>query len=158
MSSTTSAPDPATATTVRCEHCGRLNRVAAAAPGVPRCGNCHAALPWIVDTDDRTFAEVAEQATIPVLVDLWAPWCAPCRTVSPALETLARDYADKLKLVKVNIDEAPELARRLAVQAVPTLLLLGDGQIISRKTGAAPIHALREWVEQGIPDIAGAAK
>src|SRR5262252_7724252 len=97
---------------IRCGHCGRNNRVPAAASGIPRCGNCHEPLPWIADSGDATFAEVVEQAALPVLVDFWAPWCGPCRMVSPALEQLATEHAGKLKLVKVNVDAAPELQRR----------------------------------------------
>src|SRR5919112_4080506 len=105
--------------TVKCENCGRMNRVPAAAGGRPRCGNCKAFLPWIVDAGDEDFAEIAEQATVPVLVDLWAAWCGPCRMVSPALEQLAKEKAGQLKLVKVDIDRAPKLAQRFSVQAAP---------------------------------------
>src|SRR3982074_3715929 len=109
---------------VQCEHCGRKNRVRSAAPGYPRCGNCKSPLPWVVDAGDADFAEVAEQATIFVVVDLWAPWWGPCRMVSPALEQLAKDRAGRVKLVKVNVDDAPQLSQRFEVRAVPTLLLL----------------------------------
>ena len=132
---------------VKCEHCGRTNRVPAAASGTPRCGNCHQPLPWIADAGDGTFAEIAEDATVLVVVDLWAPWCAPCRMVSPALERLARDLAGRIKLVKVNIDEAPRLAQRFDVRAVPTLLILRKGVVIARQAGALPLPALRTWLE-----------
>jgi thioredoxin 2 len=136
--------------TVRCEHCGKTNRVPAAAEGVPRCGNCHQPLPWIVDADDDTFAEVAERASIPVLVDLWATWCGPCRQVSPALEQVAREMAGRIKLVKVDIDRAPKIQARFGVQAVPTLMLVRDGKVIDRQAGAAPAPVLRAWVEKAL--------
>ncbi|MDF3289857.1 thioredoxin [Streptomyces silvisoli] len=134
--------------TVRCGNCGRTNRIPAAADGTPKCGNCHQALPWIVDATSQDFAEVAEQSTLPVLVDLWATWCGPCRMVSPALERVARDMAGRIKLVKVDIDKSPQLQQRFGVQAVPTLLILDQGREISRQTGAAPPNVLRDWVEQ----------
>ncbi|HEV2242608.1 MAG TPA: thioredoxin [Streptosporangiaceae bacterium] len=135
---------------IKCPNCGRRNRVPAAANGTPRCGNCHEPLPWIVDAGDDDFAEVAEQASVPALVDLWAPWCGPCRMVSPALEQLATEMAGKLKLVKVNVDEAPKLQQRFGVQAIPTLLLLRNGAVAARQTGAAPAGALRTWLERGL--------
>jgi thioredoxin 2 len=123
-----------------------MNRVPAAAAGTPRCGKCHQPLPWITDADDATFTEVAEGAKIPVLIDLWAPWCGPCRMVSPALEQVARDLAGQVKLVKVNVDVSPQVSRRFDAQAIPTLLVLRDGRVVARQTGAAPLAALRTWV------------
>ena len=135
---------------VRCGHCGQANRVPAAAAGTPRCGTCHQPLPWIADADDATFAAIAEAAQIPVVVDLWAPWCGPCRMVSPALEQLARELAGKVKLVKVNVDTSPQISQRLGVQAIPTLLVLRSGQLAARQTGAAPLAALRTWVDDAL--------
>ncbi|HEX4659237.1 MAG TPA: thioredoxin [Streptosporangiaceae bacterium] len=131
---------------VKCPNCGRRNRVPAAAAGTPRCGNCHKPLPWIVDAGDDDFTEVAERASVPALVDLWAPWCGPCRMVSPALEQLATEMAGRLKLVKVNVDESPRLQQRFGVQGIPTLLVLRDGAVTARQTGAAPAAALRSWL------------
>jgi thioredoxin 2 len=138
------------ATMVRCGHCGKTNRVPVAATGSPGCGNCHQPLPWIVDAGDDDFAEIAENAVVPVLVDLWAPWCGPCRLVSPILEQLAGQMAGQLKLVKVNVDVAPALGRRYSVQGIPTLLMLYRGQEISRQVGAAPAPTLHSWAHNAL--------
>ena len=122
----------------------------AAASGHPQCGNCHKPLPWIADAGEDTFAEIAEAASVPVVVDLWAPWCGPCRMVSPALEKVATEMAGKIKLVKVNVDEAPRLQQRFGVQAIPTLLLLRKGEIIARQVGAVPEQAIKTWVNQAL--------
>jgi thioredoxin 2 len=137
---------------VQCQVCGRKNRVPAAAPGIPRCGQCKSPLPWITEAGEGTFADVVEASALPVLLDLWAPWCGPCRMVSPALERLARDMAGRIKLVKVNVDEAPNLARRFSVQGIPTLLVVVKGQEEARQTGAAPEHVLRSWLEHALED------
>src|SRR2546423_12635178 len=105
----------ATSEIVTCERCGRRNRVPAAAAGKPQCGNCGAPLPWIAEADDATFGQVVEASSVPVLLDLWAPWCGPCRMVSPALERLARRYAGAWKLGKVNLDHATQIAQRVRV-------------------------------------------
>lgn len=135
---------------IRCEHCGRVNRVPPVGEGRPTCGNCHRPMPWIAEAGDADFAEVAEKSSLFVLVDLWAPWCGPCRMVSPALEQVAKELAGRVKLVKVNVDSAPNTSQRFTVQAVPTLLLLDRGRVLARQAGALPAPALREWVEQGI--------
>jgi len=140
---------------IRCGPCGQANRVPAAAAGTPRCGKCHQPLPWIADADDTTFSEVAEAARIPAIVDLWAPWCGPCRMVSPALEQLARDLAGQVKLVKVNVDTSPQISRRFGAQAIPTLLILLRGQVVARQTGAAPLAVLRSWVSNALAGAAG---
>ncbi len=135
---------------IKCPSCGRTNRVPAAASGIPRCGSCRGPLPWITDAGDDTFAEIAEQSSVPALVDMWAPWCGPCRMVSPALEQVATDLAGRVKLVKVDVDQAPKLQRRFDVRAVPTLMIMRDGQVVARRAGAAPASDLRPWVEHAL--------
>jgi thioredoxin 2 len=142
---------------IRCPNCGRRNRVPAAAAGTPRCGNCHRPLPWIVDAGDDTFAELAERAKVPVVVDLWAPWCGPCRMVSPVLSELAAELAGRIKLVKVNVDESPQLQRRFGVQSIPTLLILRNGTEIARQVGAPPAASLRAWVNNALGAPLGAS-
>jgi thioredoxin 2 len=119
---------------------------------VPRCANCHNLLPWIVDADPSTFdAEVT--ASVPVLVDFWAPWCGPCRMVSPSVEALGRDHAGRLKVVKLNVDEAPDISARFGVQGIPLLVLIEGGKEVDRVVGAVPPEQLRQWVE---PHLAAA--
>ena len=140
-----------TATTIiRCGNCGHKNRVPLAAGGRLRCGNCHRALAWIVDALDDTFAEIAEKADPPVIVDMWATWCGPCRMVSPVLERLAVERAGDVKLVRVDFDRAPRLSSRFAVQAVPTLLIMHHGKVIARQAGAAPVEVLRRWFDDAM--------
>jgi thioredoxin 2 len=136
---------------VRCPGCGQTNRVPAAASGTPRCGKCHEPLPWIVDAGDDTFAEIAEKSALPVVVDLWAPWCGPCKMVSPALAQVAEQLAGRIKLVKVNVDDSPRLQQRFGIQAIPTLLIMRDGKVVAQRAGAAPAADLRAWVEQAVP-------
>jgi thioredoxin 2 len=137
---------------VVCDNCGKKNRVPAAAQGVPQCGNCHAPLAWIGEAGDADFAEVVEKSKLPVLVDLWAPWCGPCHMVSPALERLAHELRGRIKLVKVNVDENQGLARRFSAQSIPTLLLLRGAHVVARQVGAAPEARLRTWLEQSLAD------
>ena len=89
-------------------------------------------------------------ATVPVLVDLWAPWCGPCRSVGPVLERLAAKYAGRMKLVKVNVDVAPRTAQRFEARSIPTLALLRGGREVDRTVGAAPEARLDWWISQHV--------
>lgn len=131
---------------VACTACGKRNRVPAIASGSPVCAACKTALPWIVDATGDDY-EGALDANVPVLVDLWAPWCGPCRTVAPILEQAARERAGRLKLVRVNVDELPAVSARYGVQGIPTLLLLDRGHEAARQVGALPAHALDRWLD-----------
>jgi thioredoxin 2 len=132
---------------ITCPSCGKKNRVPAAAKGRPRCAQCHEDLPWIADAGDAQFAAVVEDASLPVVVDLWAPWCGPCRMISPALEELAKQFRGRMKLVKVNVDENPATASRFQVQGIPTLLVFDRGRLVDRSVGAQSATELRNWIE-----------
>jgi thioredoxin 2 len=120
---------------VRCPHCGAKNRLRPSADAVPRCGKCKNLLPWITSATASTF-EAETRAPVPVLVDFWAPWCAPCRMVQPLLERFATEHAGRLKVVQVNVDEERELAQRWQAMSIPLLVVLRDGQEVLRIVGA----------------------
>lgn len=134
----------------KCPRCGKTNRIPAAAPGRPRCGNCGQDLPWIVSAGDADFPVVAEESAVPVLVDFWAAWCGPCRMVSPVLDKLAKERAGKVKLVKVDVDTSPGLSRRFDIQAIPTLLVIKHGAVAARQAGAPLAAALRSWLDEAL--------
>ncbi len=133
---------------VTCPSCAKKNRVPAAATGVPRCGACRAPLPWLVEGHDADFEEVAVRSPLPVLVDLWAPWCGPCHAVAPGVERAARELAGRLKVVKVNVDEATGVAARFDARSIPTLVVLDAGTVVDRRVGALPPDALLRWVTE----------
>ena len=136
-------PDPSTIIT--CPNCGKRNRVRPSAVGFPRCSVCHTALPWIVEATPDSF-DVETTSSLPVLVDFWAPWCGPCRMVSPVVERMGRENAGRLKVVKLNVDDAPEISRRFDVQGIPLLVVIRDGTPADRLVGAAPYGRLLEWI------------
>ncbi len=137
-------------TLVTCPSCAKKNRVPAAATGTPRCAACHAALPWLVEAGDADFDEVAARSPLPVLVDLWAPWCGPCHMIAPGVERAAHTLAGRLKVVKVNVDQAPGVAGRFGAQSIPTLVVLHRGAVVDRKVGALPVDALVDWVAEAV--------
>jgi thioredoxin 2 len=135
---------------IACPACETKNRVAATATGVPHCPKCGAALPWLVDADDSNFAAVVGAASLPVLLDLWAPWCPPCRMIAPAVAASAARFAGRLKVAKLNVDVAPQTARAFNVQGIPTLLILRGGTEVERQVGVLIGDALPQWIERSI--------
>jgi thioredoxin 2 len=134
-------------TIVTCPNCGTRNRLRPQPEGVPRCANCHRLLPWIVDADADNF-DPEISASIPVLVDFWAPWCGPCKWVSPVIDEVGRTRAGELKVVRLNTDDAPAIAERYGIRSIPTLLLVEHGEEVDRLVGAVRKPQLEEWLEQ----------
>ena len=128
---------------ISCTNCGARNRVAAIPSGTPRCPKCKAALPWVVNADESSFTSETT-ASVPVVVDFWADWCRPCRMISPVLAELAQRHAGSLKVVKVDVDANPTLARRFQAMSIPLLVVIRDGAEVDRVVGALPQAALEQ--------------
>ena len=136
---------------VVCPDCGSKNRVKDDQPGrMPKCGRCGHPLRWLVSASDVSFDQEI-QAPVPVLVDFWAPWCGPCLMVAPTLEEIANDLAGRLKIVKLNTQDNPNTASRFRIQAIPTLMVFTDGQVVDTIRGALPktelLHRLAASLE-----------
>jgi thioredoxin 1 len=103
-----------------------------------------------VKVTDDTFAAEVTSSDIPVVVDFWAEWCGPCKQIGPSLEELSEEFAGKVKIVKVNVDENPNSPAQMGVRGIPALFLFKDGQVVANKTGAAPKAALSDWIKASV--------
>ena len=101
-------------------------------------------------TTDATFEADVLKSHEPVVVDFWAEWCGPCKMIGPALEEIGKDMHGKVKIVKLNIDENPEVAGKLGIRSIPTLMLFKDGKLAAQKVGAAPKSEMVKWINGAI--------
>lgn len=132
-----------------CPSCGTKNRTPVVSGGRPRCANCGADLPWLVNAGDADFDGAIATKSL-VLVDLWAPWCGPCRMVAPVVESLSRELAGRLKVVKVNVDESPVISQRYRAQSIPMLLVIDGGEVVDTVVGAQPKQVLRRTIDAAL--------
>ena len=138
---------------VVCPQCHATVRVPSARlEDHPRCSRCKSELlPGSpVALDGASFAAHTERGSLPVLVDFWAPWCGPCRTMAPVLDRLAQQRATSLQVAKLNTDEQSEIAARFNIRSIPTLVLFRDGREIARQSGAVNGGALERWVDTAL--------
>jgi thioredoxin 2 len=141
---------------IRCLKCGTKNRMPEnRLDQKPLCGKCKE--PLIIpqqkvmpfDVTDQTFSREVLTSEASVLVDCWAPWCGPCRTLSPIIDELASDYANAVKVVKLNVDENPLTASQYGIRSIPTMLFFKDGKMVDKVSGAIP----KEQIEQHLLSI-----
>ena len=141
----------ANAQIIRCPKCGAKNRVNPAAGAQPVCGRCKTPLtaeihPVIIT--DRNFAEEVEKSPLPVLLDLWAAWCGPCRIIAPTVDQLAKEFSGKVRVGKLDVDANQMTAARFNVQSIPTLLILKNGKEIDRIIGVQSKEAIAQRLEK----------
>lgn len=137
---------------VKCEHCGANNRVSTIAEKQAVCGRCKNFLPAFsaqpLIVTDANFDEIVGKSNQPILLDFWAAWCGPCRMIAPIIDSLAKEFAGKAVIGKLNVDENQQTAARFGVQSIPTLLVLKNGHEVDRIIGAQPKEAIARKLQQ----------
>ena len=136
-----------------CGNCGQINRLPAErSASDARCGSCHKPMftGHPVEVDAEGFDRHVARGDIPVLVDVWAPWCGPCRAMVPMFERAAQQLEPRVRLLKLNADTASDVTSRLGITGIPTLLLMRNGQEISRSSGAMDAARIVAWTENAL--------
>jgi thioredoxin 2 len=137
-----------------CPSCGTKNRVPVEhLADTGKCGKCKAALAPVsepLEVDPATFDGIVSKLPVPVLVDFWAEWCAPCRMAAPHLKKLAAEMAGKAVVLKVDTESHPQLAGRYQVRGIPNFVVLKNGQVVFQQAGLVPAAEMRRWLETAL--------
>lgn len=134
-----------------CDSCKKINRVSLNENKTPICGSCKSELPIhgaVVEGSDSNLQSLIQKSPVPVVVDVWAPWCGPCRSFAPTFEELSKQFAGQFVFVKLNSDENQQTAGRLGIRGIPTLLIFKQGQEVTRQSGALPREYFSQWLNQ----------
>lgn len=148
------------ASQIVCGHCAKVNRIDRQKPArAARCGACHEALfdGHPVSVDEAAFEKHVERSDIAVLVDVWAPWCGPCRQMAPQFARAAQMLEPGIRLLKLNADEAPRVSARYGIRGIPALLLFKDGRLIAQTAGAMDANRIVNWTRSHFASSGGAA-
>jgi thioredoxin 2 len=136
-----------------CGQCGQINRLPAGrAPTQGKCGKCHAPLfsGHPIEVDQAAFERHVAHSDLPLLVDVWAPWCGPCRAMAPMFARAAQELEPRVQLLKLNSDEAPEVSAKFGISGIPTMLLLQQGRELARVSGAMDSQRIVAWTMSGL--------